>query len=82
MIVHWPSFLLGMAVPFGAVAAVGGTDEGTFFGRLIDPTLLIEGANVLAVEVHQVSMVSSDRILCVTSCSKALKDLFIDNCKI
>lgn len=43
-----------------AVSSVGGTDEGTFFGRLVDPRLLVEGENVLAVEVHQVSPASGD----------------------
>ncbi len=37
--------------------------ETQFFPYAIDPTLLVEGTNVLAVELHQVSESSSDTIL-------------------
>jgi hypothetical protein len=39
---------------------VSGADEDTFFDFTVDPKLLREGANVLAVEVHQDSPTSSD----------------------
>ncbi len=31
-----------------------------FFESSVDPGLLIEGPNVLAVEIHQISLTSSD----------------------
>ena len=37
-----------------------GIDESTFFEGQIDPGLLMEGTNTLAVEVHQVTLDSSD----------------------
>jgi len=43
-----------------AVAAVGGTDESTFFTTNVNPALLINGTNLLAVEIHQQSATSSD----------------------
>lgn len=43
-----------------AVSSVGGDDEDRFFAIRVDPSLLVEGANVLAVEVHQASASSSD----------------------
>ena len=43
-----------------AVSAVGGTDETTFFESAFDPTVLREGRNVVAVEIHQSSAGSSD----------------------
>ena len=40
---------------------VGGGDESTnFFGGPVDASLLVEGVNVLAVEIHQVLPTSSD----------------------
>jgi len=45
---------------------VSGTDETTFYAYDLDPTLLIEGTNVLAVEVHQVTVGSSDLTLDLT----------------
>jgi hypothetical protein len=39
---------------------VGGVDETTFYERAVDPSLLVEGINVLAVRVHQVNATSSD----------------------
>ena len=41
-------------------AAIGGADESTFYQASISPALLLEGANVLAVEIHQSSANSSD----------------------
>ncbi len=44
-----------------ALSNVTGADETTFFYDFsVDPGLLVEGANVLAVEVHQVSPSSGD----------------------
>jgi hypothetical protein len=39
---------------------IGGTDETTFYPMIVDPTLLVNGANVLAVEIHQVNPTSTD----------------------
>ena len=54
-------------MPSGAIGyqtladtAIGGADESTFWEFAVDPGLLIEGTNVLAVEVHQSSPTSSD----------------------
>lgn len=43
-----------------AVAAVGGADETTFFSTNVSPALLVNGTNLLAVEIHQQSAASSD----------------------
>jgi VCBS repeat-containing protein len=43
-----------------ALNSVGGDDELTFFGFDIDPTFLVDGTNVLAVEIHQATPASSD----------------------
>ena len=44
-----------------ANSAIGGTDETTFvWSRRLNPALLVEGVNVIAVEVHQSSATSSD----------------------
>ncbi len=58
-------FRTGMAtgvVSYGTLANVtaGGVDETTFFSNSISPSLLREGTNVLAVEIHQVALNSSD----------------------
>jgi hypothetical protein len=39
---------------------IGGADETTFFAASVDPTLLVDGTNLIAVEVHQTSATSSD----------------------
>ncbi|PYI83109.1 MAG: hypothetical protein DME26_15700, partial [Verrucomicrobia bacterium] len=39
---------------------IGGADEATFYPMTVDPTLLVNGTNVLAVEIHQVIPTSSD----------------------
>jgi len=46
-----------------ASMVVGGTDEITFFPQAVDPSLLVNGSNVLAVEIHQANAGSSDIIL-------------------
>jgi type 1 glutamine amidotransferase len=43
-----------------AVTAVGGADESTFFTTNVNPAVLVNGTNVLAVEIHQQSAASSD----------------------
>lgn len=43
-----------------ALTAVSGTDESTFYEFTIDKTYLLNGANVLAVEIHQSGATSSD----------------------
>lgn len=43
-----------------ASSAVGGTDESTFQEASVDPALLVDGANVVAVEIHQAAAGSSD----------------------
>ncbi len=40
--------------------AVGGGDEDTFFPFTLDPSLVVPGENVVAVEVHQINATSSD----------------------
>ncbi|MGH7787573.1 MAG: metallophosphoesterase [Candidatus Binatia bacterium] len=53
-----PAGAIEAATP--AVAAIGGADESTFFASTVDSGLLREGANLLAVELHQASPTSSD----------------------
>ena len=43
-----------------ALGSIGPPNETTFFRFPIDPTLLVEGENLLAVEVHQAALTSSD----------------------
>ncbi len=44
-----------------ASSAVGGADETTnFYDNTVDPALLVNGRNVLAVEIHQANATSSD----------------------
>jgi hypothetical protein len=43
-----------------ASAVVGGAEETTFYEHPVDPSLLVDGANVLAVRIHQVNGPSSD----------------------
>jgi hypothetical protein len=45
-----------------AASVVGLTDETNFFSQPVDPSLLVSGANVLAVELHQSGTNSSDVI--------------------
>jgi len=46
-----------------ALIAVGGVDEITFYSQPVDPSLLVSGVNVLAAEIHQANLTSSDIIL-------------------
>ena len=43
-----------------ASLTVGGDEESAFQPFTVDPVLLVEGKNVIAVEVHQTSRTSSD----------------------
>jgi hypothetical protein len=43
-----------------ATAAIGGADESAWVDALVDPSVLVAGANLLAVELHQQSPTSSD----------------------
>lgn len=43
-----------------APTVIGGAEESTFYTREIDPALLKEGENLLAVELHQANAGSSD----------------------
>jgi tartrate-resistant acid phosphatase type 5 len=43
-----------------ATTAVGGSDEQTFFSASIAASALISGVNIIAVEVHQAAVTSSD----------------------
>jgi hypothetical protein len=43
-----------------ANTAIGGEDENTYFEKEVDPAVLVEGANIVAVEIHQSSPSSSD----------------------
>lgn len=43
-----------------ASGSAGGAGETTFFPFPVDPSVLVEGKNVLAIEVHQASVGSSD----------------------
>ncbi|MBA3515423.1 MAG: fibronectin type III domain-containing protein [Pyrinomonadaceae bacterium] len=50
----------GVGYQTAASVAVGGTDESAWFQTTISPGLLVNGTNVLAVELHQSSGASSD----------------------
>ncbi len=43
-----------------AASTIGGQDEATFYPQTVDPKVLVEGVNVLAVEIHQANRTSSD----------------------
>ena len=43
-----------------ASSVVGGADESIFFNVSLDPTILSAGTNVIAVEIHQANITSSD----------------------
>jgi len=52
--INYLTWATGHSVP------VGGADESTFYMYDIDPDLLADGTNIIAVEIHQVSGTSSD----------------------
>ena len=43
-----------------ASGGIGGADESTWLTDTVDPALLVDGTNVLAVEIHQHALTSSD----------------------
>jgi len=43
-----------------APAAIGGADESAFLSATVNPALLVDGINVLAVEIHQANGTSTD----------------------
>ena len=43
-----------------ADGAIGGAAESTFYEYAVDPVFLVDGTNVLAVEIHQANPTSSD----------------------
>jgi hypothetical protein len=43
-----------------AASTIGGSDESAFFTTSVDPGILNNGSNVLAVEIHQAAVTSSD----------------------
>src|SRR2546427_9883000 len=43
-----------------ALIAVGGAEESTFFYHRVNPKLFVNGTNVIAVEIHQNDLTSSD----------------------
>ncbi len=45
---------------FASLPAVSDADEATYYTYSVDPAQLNEGENILAVEIHQVDLVSSD----------------------
>jgi len=55
---NMPAGAIGAATP--ASTAVSGTGETTFFGFPLPAELLVAGANLLAVEIHQSGATSSD----------------------
>ncbi len=46
-----------------ATTAIGGSDEAAWHAATLDPSLLTQGSNTLAVELHQSSGGSSDLFL-------------------
>ena len=61
----WPIFTNNMPAPpvnylTLALAAVGGTDETAVYSQSVDPSVLVDGVNVIAAEVHQANASSSD----------------------
>jgi hypothetical protein len=56
---HMPDGIIGNGT-LAMLPPTFGIDESTFFEGAIDPALLLEGTNTLAVEVHQATVDSSD----------------------
>ena len=55
---NMPTGTIGFTTP--ASVAIAGADESTFVQTTISPSLLVNGTNVLAVELHQSGATSSD----------------------
>ncbi|HEY8228757.1 MAG TPA: metallophosphoesterase [Pyrinomonadaceae bacterium] len=55
---NMPAGPIGFLTP--ASVAIGGADETTFVQTTLSPSLLVNGTNVLAIEVHQSGGTSSD----------------------
>jgi acid phosphatase type 7 len=55
---NMPAGTVGHLTP--ASVAIGGADESTFVQTTISPTLLVNGTNVLAIELHQSGGTSTD----------------------
>jgi calcineurin-like phosphoesterase family protein/purple acid phosphatase-like protein/fibronectin type III domain protein len=55
---NMPAGPIGHTTP--ASVAIGGADENTFFQTNISPNFLVNGTNVLAVELHQANVTSTD----------------------
>jgi acid phosphatase type 7 len=55
---NMPTGTIGFSTP--ASVAIGGADESTFVQTTLNPSLLVNGANVLAVELHQSGGTSTD----------------------
>ncbi|MBI5435110.1 MAG: metallophosphoesterase [Planctomycetes bacterium] len=53
-----PSGTISPSTP--ATAAIPTGDENKFFAGAIDPSALVEGSNVIAIELHQASVASDD----------------------
>ncbi len=55
---NMPAGPVGHTTP--ASVAIGGADENTFFQTNISPNFLVSGTNVLALELHQANVTSTD----------------------
>ena len=55
---NMPTGTIGFSTP--ASVAIGGADESTFVQTTLSPSLLVNGTNVLAVELHQSGGTSTD----------------------
>ncbi|MFO1003367.1 MAG: chitobiase/beta-hexosaminidase C-terminal domain-containing protein, partial [Planctomycetaceae bacterium] len=55
---NMPSGVIAASTP--AISSVGGGDEQTFYEFDVNPALLVNGQNTIAVELHQVDASSSD----------------------
>ena len=58
----WRTNMPGGAIGYTTTAstALGGADESTWYTTTANPALLINGTNVIAVEIHQANVTSSD----------------------
>ncbi|MGH8247850.1 MAG: metallophosphoesterase [Gammaproteobacteria bacterium] len=55
---NMPAGAIGYTTP--ASSNIGGADESTFYTTSVSPSLLVNGTNVVAVEIHQFNGTSSD----------------------